>query len=248
MMLNPWARQGADLLVRGKRMISPDDLDLSSLPWMPLSARTGLIDEPGIYFAVDSDGVVQYIGRSKGVRGRWKSHHRFCELDSMQGIRICFLALPREQLQMVEKQCILYFNPALNQTKVKEHHLLDSYFLELLDCPEDGIKDLLSWTNFVNSGKEPSPVEWAQMSSIVPEKVSVAVAMGISKEEFSPPSAWPLSGLLYSEKCVGSCGEAMVWISRLLLLVPDAPVKSALPKALKLVDYAQAKHWKRARA
>lgn len=40
-------------------------LDLSSLPSVPLSDRRNIPSIPGIYFAIDSLGVVQYIGRAK---------------------------------------------------------------------------------------------------------------------------------------------------------------------------------------
>jgi len=96
-------------------MISPGDLDLSSLPWMPLSAKAGLIDEPGIYFAIDSLDVVQYVGRSRGVRGRWKNHHRFSQLSRLGGVRICYMAVDDESLlPAIEEALIHWFSPPLN--------------------------------------------------------------------------------------------------------------------------------------
>ncbi len=97
-------------------MIDPKSLDLSVLPWMPLSAKTGLIDQPGIYFAIDSLDVVQYIGRSQGVRGRWQGHHRFGELSQMGGVRICYLAVEdKSLLPSVEQALIFWFQPPLNR-------------------------------------------------------------------------------------------------------------------------------------
>lgn len=96
-------------------MIDPDSIDFSVLPWMPLDATAGFPAQPGIYFAIDSQGVVQYIGRSRDVRGRWKKHHRYKDLNAGGGIRIVYLFCDAiELLPEIEVALIHWFNPCLN--------------------------------------------------------------------------------------------------------------------------------------
>jgi hypothetical protein len=52
-------------------MINPESLDLSALPWLPLEAKSAFPKQSAIYFAIDSLGNIQYIGRSVNVKNRW---------------------------------------------------------------------------------------------------------------------------------------------------------------------------------
>lgn len=99
-------------------MIDPQSLDLSALPWIPLDATAGFPAKPGIYFAIDSNGVIQYIGRSKDVRTRWKNHHRFDDLQAIGGIKIAYLFFDApELLPEIESALIAWFDPPLNITQ-----------------------------------------------------------------------------------------------------------------------------------
>jgi hypothetical protein len=63
--------------------ITPEQINLSTLPSVSLDCRKDLPECPGIYFAVDSAGTVQYIGRSNNIRQRWSQHHRYiCALTN----------------------------------------------------------------------------------------------------------------------------------------------------------------------
>ena len=62
-------------------MINPESIDLNSLSSLPLSDHSSLPGILGIYFAVDSLGSVQYIGRSVNLRQRWVNHHRHNQLN-----------------------------------------------------------------------------------------------------------------------------------------------------------------------
>ena len=52
-------------------MINPQLIDISSLPWLPLDARSAFPKQPAIYFAIDSKNRIQYIGRSLNPKSRW---------------------------------------------------------------------------------------------------------------------------------------------------------------------------------
>lgn len=53
-----------------------------------LENRVQLPKTPCIYFAIDSQNAVQYIGKSIVTRRRWMQHHRYNQLLSMGRVRI----------------------------------------------------------------------------------------------------------------------------------------------------------------
>ncbi|MDF5716340.1 MAG: GIY-YIG nuclease family protein [Rhizonema sp. NSF051] len=100
-------------------MINPSTIDLKSLPWLPLDEKTAFPQKSAIYFAIDSTGVVQYIGRSVNVRNRWGKHHKYNELNQIGSIKIAYLFVDiPELLPEIEQALIWYFNPPLNTVKV----------------------------------------------------------------------------------------------------------------------------------
>lgn len=67
-------------------MINPSELNLFLLPFVALEERSQLPSVPCIYFAIDSLGAVQYIGRSNNVRVRWTNHHRCSDLETIEKV------------------------------------------------------------------------------------------------------------------------------------------------------------------
>jgi uncharacterized protein (DUF4415 family) len=96
-------------------MINPSDIRLDSLPWVPLNATNGFPEQPAVYFAIDSQDRIQYIGRSSNVRGRWKNHHRYEELAAIGGVKVVYLFIEApELLPEIEAALIEWFDPPLN--------------------------------------------------------------------------------------------------------------------------------------
>ncbi|WP_051469885.1 GIY-YIG nuclease family protein [Fischerella sp. PCC 9605] len=96
-------------------MINPSTLDLKTLPWLPLDEKTAFPKRPAIYFAIDSLGNIQYIGRAKNVRSRWSKHHKYEELNAIGNIKIAYLFIDLlDLLPEIETALIEYFNPPLN--------------------------------------------------------------------------------------------------------------------------------------
>ncbi|MBW4422628.1 MAG: GIY-YIG nuclease family protein [Myxacorys californica WJT36-NPBG1] len=52
-------------------MIDPQTINPLALPSVPLELRSQLPETPCIYFAINSLGQVQYIGRSANPKRRW---------------------------------------------------------------------------------------------------------------------------------------------------------------------------------
>lgn len=96
-------------------MISPETIDLHSLPSLPLKKRSKLPHISGIYFVIDAPGTIQYIGRSADLKYRWLSHHRYLELKAMKGIRVAWMEINDSRLlPEIELILIRYFCPPLN--------------------------------------------------------------------------------------------------------------------------------------
>lgn len=96
-------------------MIKPESIDLASLPWLPLEEKTAFPKRASIYFAIDSLGNVQYIGRSVNTKKRWAQHHRYTALSGMGGVKIAYLFVDAPELLLeVEKALIQWFQPPLN--------------------------------------------------------------------------------------------------------------------------------------
>lgn len=96
-------------------MINPSEINFSSLPWVPLDATAGFPAQPGIYFAIDSQNAIQYVGRSGDVRGRWRQHHKYDDLAAIGGVRIVYLFVDApDLLPEIEAALIRWFTPALN--------------------------------------------------------------------------------------------------------------------------------------
>jgi DNA-binding Xre family transcriptional regulator len=92
-------------------MISLSTIDPLQLPSVALTDRKQLPQIPCIYFAIDPDNVVQYIGRSVNPRQRWQNHHRQAQLI---GCRIAYMECDAALLDEVETALIEWFSPQLN--------------------------------------------------------------------------------------------------------------------------------------
>ena len=99
-------------------MIDPATINPIALPSVPLEDRLQLPTKPCIYFAIDSQDVVQYIGRSINPRHRWKNHHRHNDLESIGGVRIAYLTVDANLLNDVESSLIKWFKPPMNRQSV----------------------------------------------------------------------------------------------------------------------------------
>lgn len=95
-------------------MIDPLTINPLSLPYVALESCHQLPESPCIYFAIDSKGVVQYIGRSINPKQRWTQHHRYKRLATLNGVRIAYLSVDADLMADVERALIVWFNPPLN--------------------------------------------------------------------------------------------------------------------------------------
>lgn len=98
-------------------------LDFYSLPSVLLSQKDNLPRCPAIYFAIDSNNNVLYVGKAINLLFRWREHHRFDQLSEMNRtnqLRIawCECNPDRDVLTEAEKHFIKLYKPLLNNSIV----------------------------------------------------------------------------------------------------------------------------------
>ena len=94
--------------------------NVQELPSVSLEDRSQLPEASSIYFAIDSNNVIQYIGRTTNLNKRWAStrHHRYQELNNKSGVRIAYLKTDDDLLDEIEEALIKHFEPPLNNSKI----------------------------------------------------------------------------------------------------------------------------------
>ena len=98
-------------------MINPADIQLDKLPSVALDEKANLPETPSIYFAIDSQGVVQYVGQSINPRQRWASHEQLPSLASMGGVKISYVRCSVRELNALELWFIRSLTPAGNSSR-----------------------------------------------------------------------------------------------------------------------------------
>jgi GIY-YIG catalytic domain len=115
--------------------ITPEKINLSTLPFVSLDCRKDLPECPGIYFVVDNAGTVQYIGRSNNIRQRWSRHHRYNQLKMLESVVVAWLQVSDSLLlSSIEIALIEYFQPLLNNQVTPDKQ--KRTFLQIAISPE----------------------------------------------------------------------------------------------------------------
>lgn len=88
------------------------------LPFVPFEERQKLPKQPGIYYVVDSDDVIVYIGKTNNLRTRWAYHHRAFQVS--KGVyRIFWQLVALEKLSKAERAAVRIYGPMWNDTVVE---------------------------------------------------------------------------------------------------------------------------------
>ena len=97
--------------------------EILNLSKVSLETKELLPEYSGIYYVVDENNLVWYIGKAKNIRKRWKgkAHHRIYQLQQLnhQQFYIYYEQVDLLQLDKREKQQIEKYNPHLNNSPVK---------------------------------------------------------------------------------------------------------------------------------
>ena len=98
------------------------NFDLFELPCVDLTQLELLPACSAIYFAIDYENRVLYVGLSVNLAERWKTHHRLHQLKEIHEenpVRVAWLVWTEADLSTAEKYFINRYQPLLNGTKVK---------------------------------------------------------------------------------------------------------------------------------
>ena len=60
-----------------------DKFNLLNLPSVKLSEKDRLPTTAGIYFALDSNNQLWYVGKARNINKRWVNHHRYHQLEKV---------------------------------------------------------------------------------------------------------------------------------------------------------------------
>jgi hypothetical protein len=91
---------------------------ISTLPSLAFEHRQDLPAIPALYFVLNDQREIAYIGETENLRARWKSHHRARQMV-VGGYRIHWQEIPdADQRTSAERQAITYFRPQWNRTEV----------------------------------------------------------------------------------------------------------------------------------
>lgn len=103
-------------------MINPEEVKVDNLPYVLLKNKKRLPQKSGVYFVLDFESTIHYIGQSRNIFKRWKSHHKKYEVQNYRDVKIAYLLIKDTKLLVrTEREMINYFNPPLNGTcEIKE--------------------------------------------------------------------------------------------------------------------------------
>lgn len=107
---------------RGGDCADSRSIDPFKLPFVTMDRRLDLPKRTtGLYFVIEANNTIAYIGQSKDIRGRWAAHQVTECFNSPQSVRIAWFALAVSfdahgfaQLHDLERAMIRRFRPRLN--------------------------------------------------------------------------------------------------------------------------------------
>lgn len=99
------------------------DSKILHLPKVSLETKELLPEYSGIYYVVDENKIVWYVGKAQNIRKRWqgKSHHRIYQLTQLKHkyFDIHYENINLSELDQRETQQIVKYTPHLNNSPVK---------------------------------------------------------------------------------------------------------------------------------
>lgn len=92
-----------------------DEVNPFELPYVSLSFRQGLPSIPAVYFVIQNNSEILYIGQSENLKNRWKNHGKLAEIRKLGGdSRIAWLKADKASLAELEAEFIGFYKPSLN--------------------------------------------------------------------------------------------------------------------------------------
>ena len=73
--------------------MSYEAIDPLKLPSIALERRAALLPVPAVYFLIEADRQVIYVGQAVNLRSRWVAHHCLEGYPSIAGLRIAWIEI-----------------------------------------------------------------------------------------------------------------------------------------------------------
>ena len=106
--------------------------EITELPHIAYINKQELPKVKAIYFILDSESTLVYIGQTKNLRDRFNLHHRVKDFIDMPICSIHFLELKEtDNAKHLEKRCIAFYEPYLNNKGLKGKRASKKYPINL---------------------------------------------------------------------------------------------------------------------
>ncbi len=138
---------------------------IQALPSFLLSQREKLPSISAIYCVLQGEKVL-YIGQTKNLNQRWRSHHRYPELKIIPNARLVWLPCPVEKLDELETHMIETLDPVLNGKKAPSNKMADRLSVDI-----EGLREAIQ-----EAGKGVVPL-WHELS--LAQKIRMIISRGI---------------------------------------------------------------------
>lgn len=93
-------------------------VQIGHLPSLAFEHRRDLPIISALYFVLDNQMNIMYIGQTGNLRDRWKSHHRALQMEG-GGYRIHWKVIANEQQRLKgERQSVKFFRPPWNRSEI----------------------------------------------------------------------------------------------------------------------------------
>lgn len=101
--------------------INPESINVKELPCFSLLERLVLPQTKAVYFVLNDNGEVIYIGSTTNLRKRFYKHHHEEEFLTLTQGKIAWLTLePSIYAEDIESRCIYFFKPKWNRIPLRE--------------------------------------------------------------------------------------------------------------------------------
>lgn len=103
---------------------------IRNLPSISYDQKARLPYKPGVYFVVDSDDTVVYVGKSRDIRMRWLNHELRGRVKN-GNYTIRWMEVPIHKLDSTEQVFIDQYRPAWNKTPRRYGPRLGSHYVSI---------------------------------------------------------------------------------------------------------------------
>ena len=150
---------------------------LEQLPYVEFLKKERLPQTAGIYFAVDNEYKIWYIGKAQNLRARWIGHHRYDQLRKINQkipLKLLWLSCNRDEttLTELEKYFIDGYHPFLNQTNIEARKIIPAE-IELRNTLVKIAKYVIVYGHEINSQVFGLPTVYLKYDSLYKNPASI---------------------------------------------------------------------------